>query len=135
MRFTRDVLQKTRLPPLILALTILFSSAAPAQLFLQPKVIPTGNWPAAVYTADINGDGYPDLIYIDQGGLPASPPPRTSCSTTPTETLPRQPPSPPSATRSPSATRHFASRHRMGHDRKQLHRPGPHRRQTGGDAE
>ncbi len=67
MRFPRDVMKKTLLRPLILVLTGLFSSLAPAQLFQQPKVIPTGNWPAAVYSADINGDGYPDLIYIDQG--------------------------------------------------------------------
>ena len=38
-----------------------------AQSFKQPTVIPTGNWPAGVYSADVNGDGIPDLIYIDQG--------------------------------------------------------------------
>ena len=38
-----------------------------AQSFLQPKVIPTGNWPAGVYSADVNGDGIPDLLYLDQG--------------------------------------------------------------------
>src|SRR5271156_6307830 len=37
-----------------------------AQPFPQPTVIPTGNWPAAVSSADINADGNPDLIYIDQ---------------------------------------------------------------------
>ncbi len=56
-------------------LTLLFAllaSAAHAQKFAQPTVIPTGNWPAAVYSADLNGDGYPDLIYIDQGATPAA---------------------------------------------------------------
>ncbi len=43
-----------------------------AQTFAQPRVVATGNWPAAVYAADVNGDGYPDLIYLDQGAAPAS---------------------------------------------------------------
>ena len=43
-----------------------------AQLFAQPKVVGTGNWPAAVYAADVNGDGYPDLLYLDQGATPAA---------------------------------------------------------------
>lgn len=38
-----------------------------AQKFLQPTVIPTGNWPAGIYAADVNGDGIPDIIYVDQG--------------------------------------------------------------------
>jgi len=46
--------------------------SAAAQYFAQPTVIPTGNWPAAVYTADVNGDGIPDLIYIDQGATAAA---------------------------------------------------------------
>ncbi len=43
-----------------------------AQSFLQPALVPTGNWPAAIYTADVNGDGYPDLIYIDHGATPSA---------------------------------------------------------------
>ena len=56
---------------LVRALAVLVAGAlalaANAQNLLQPKVIPTGNWPAAIYTADINADGIADLIYIDQG--------------------------------------------------------------------
>ena len=37
---------------------------AGAQSFLQPSVVPTGNWPAFVATADFNGDGRPDLLYV-----------------------------------------------------------------------
>lgn len=33
----------------------------------QPSVIPTGNWPSAIVTADLNGDGKPDLVYMDYG--------------------------------------------------------------------
>ena len=43
-----------------------------AQNFAQPKVVGTGNWPAAVYTADVNGDGYADLVYLDQGAAPTA---------------------------------------------------------------
>lgn len=43
-----------------------------AQNFAQPKVIGTGNWPTAVYAADVNGDGSPDLLYLDQGATPAA---------------------------------------------------------------
>ena len=43
-----------------------------AQNFAQPRVVATGNWPAAVYTADVNGDGYPDLLYLDPGPTPAA---------------------------------------------------------------
>ncbi len=35
--------------------------------FLQPTVIPTGNWPAGIQTADLNNDGRPDLVYTDYG--------------------------------------------------------------------
>lgn len=43
-----------------------------AQVFKQPLVVPTGNWPAAVYSSDVNGDGVPDLVYIDQGATATS---------------------------------------------------------------
>ncbi len=43
-----------------------------AQNFAQPKVVVTGNWPAAVYAADVNGDSFPDLVYLDQGASPAA---------------------------------------------------------------
>jgi hypothetical protein len=57
----------------MIAAHILLVAPADSQsvpLFAQPTVIPTGNWPAAVYSADINNDGFPDLIYIDQGAVP-----------------------------------------------------------------
>ena len=60
----------------LLALLLIFGCASLLQAqgarFAQPTVIPTGNWPAAIYTADVNGDGYPDLIYIDQGATAAA---------------------------------------------------------------
>jgi hypothetical protein len=73
--------QRSRLLALLLstlAAALLFvlpahSQLQPTPLFAQPTVIPTGNWPAAVYSADINRDGFPDLIYIDQGALPNQP--------------------------------------------------------------
>jgi len=43
-----------------------------AQQFVQPMVIPTGNWPSAVFNADVNGDGTQDLVYMDYGATPAS---------------------------------------------------------------
>ncbi len=49
---------------------IAFAGLAHAQQVSQPAVIPTGNWPAAVYSADVNEDGKPDLIYIDAGATP-----------------------------------------------------------------
>jgi Bacterial Ig-like domain (group 3)/FG-GAP-like repeat len=50
----------------------LISMAAAAQQFKQPLVIPTGNWPAGVATADLNEDGKPDLIYTDYGATSTS---------------------------------------------------------------
>ncbi len=61
MRTPRDLLHRLAL------FVALSASPTYAQIFAQPTVIPTGNWPAAIYTADLNGDGYPDLVYIDQG--------------------------------------------------------------------
>ncbi len=51
---------------------MLLALSAPGQSFLQPKVVETGNWPVAVYSADVNGDGIPDLIAIDQGATPSA---------------------------------------------------------------
>jgi hypothetical protein len=45
----------------------LVSTAAAAQQFNQPLVIPTGGWPAGIVAADLNGDGKADLIYTDYG--------------------------------------------------------------------
>ena len=73
MRFTRNLLNCLQLlRPLIALLVCALAHRAHAQNFAQPKVVPTGNWPVAVYSADINGDGYPDLIYIDQGATQAA---------------------------------------------------------------
>ncbi len=57
---------------LSLLFALLFVMPATGQTFAQPTVVPTGNWPAAIYTADVNGDGIPDLIYIDQGATSAA---------------------------------------------------------------
>ena len=75
MRFLRDVLSRLAFlrPLFALVIASAMASGGLAQNFAQPKVIPTGNWPAAVYSADIDGDGYPDLIYIDQGATPGQP--------------------------------------------------------------
>jgi Bacterial Ig-like domain (group 3)/FG-GAP-like repeat/FG-GAP repeat len=45
----------------------LISMAAAGQRFKQPLVVATGNWPAGVVAADLNGDGKADLIYTDYG--------------------------------------------------------------------
>ena len=64
---TRDLLKRFASISVHFGLMFSLAFSAPAQNFAQPKVILTGNWPVAIYTADVNGDGYPDLIYIDQG--------------------------------------------------------------------
>ena len=46
--------------------------SAAAQRFQQPVTVSTGNWPAAIITADVNGDGRPDLIYTDHGATASS---------------------------------------------------------------
>ena len=59
----------------VLVLSFLGTAVLPAQNlapFAQPTVVPTVSWPAAVYAADMNGDGFPDLIYIDRGATPAA---------------------------------------------------------------
>ena len=63
----------------LLAFTTLHCSAAvkpallkPQQQFQQPSVILTGSWPAGIQSADLNGDGYPDLIYTDYGATATS---------------------------------------------------------------
>ena len=57
---------------LMVLAAFLLPCAATGQNFSQPKVVPTGNWPAAIYSGDVNGDGIPDLIYIDQGATPTA---------------------------------------------------------------
>ncbi len=72
MCLLRDVLKRV---PGVLALAVGVLGLAiqsDAQNFAQPNVVATGNWPSAVYTADVNGDSYPDLIYLDQGATPAA---------------------------------------------------------------
>ena len=64
--------QSLRRAASLLVVLLCAALAGHAQLFPQPTVIPTGNWPVAVYTADVNGDGFPDLIYIDHGAVPGA---------------------------------------------------------------
>jgi hypothetical protein len=73
MRFSGPALSRFRLASLALAAWLGLAALSPAQSFVQPRVIPTGNWPAAVYTADVNADGIPDLVYLDQGAAPNNP--------------------------------------------------------------
>ena len=63
----------------LLAFSALYASAAvkpailrPQQQFQQPSVILTGSWPAGIESADLNGDGHPDLIYTDYGATATS---------------------------------------------------------------
>jgi hypothetical protein len=56
-----------------IALSLALTRVAHSQAFPQPVIVKTGNWPAAVYTADVNNDGYADLIYIDQGAAANQP--------------------------------------------------------------
>jgi Bacterial Ig-like domain (group 3)/FG-GAP-like repeat len=48
----------------------LLAAGAAAQQFNQPVVVPTGNWPAGIVAADLNGDGKADLVYTDYGATP-----------------------------------------------------------------
>jgi Bacterial Ig-like domain (group 3)/FG-GAP-like repeat/FG-GAP repeat len=45
----------------------LLSMTAAAQQFKQPRVIATGNWPAGIVAADLNGDGKTDIVCTDYG--------------------------------------------------------------------
>ena len=67
MRPTRALL--TRLAPILLSAAPLaffaIAPAASAQSHLTPRLIATANPPAAIYAADVNADGFPDLIYIE----------------------------------------------------------------------
>src|ERR1700678_1274754 len=48
----------------------LAGAGAAAQQFNQPVVMATGNWPAGIVAADLNGDGKADLVYTDYGAAP-----------------------------------------------------------------
>ena len=72
MRSSLVALRRLLFCPCSLVLTLMFAPALRGQNFAQPSLIPTGNWPAAIYTADVNNDGIPDLIYIDHGPTPAA---------------------------------------------------------------
>jgi hypothetical protein len=72
MRSTLVVFRRLLSCPCSLLLVLLFAMAARGQNFAQPSLIPTGNWPTAVYTADVNNDGLPDLLYIDHGASPTA---------------------------------------------------------------
>jgi hypothetical protein len=49
------------------ALPLFASIGIQPQQFQQPNVIATGSWPASIESADLNGDGRPDLVYTDFG--------------------------------------------------------------------
>ncbi len=72
MRTTRDLLHRLATFFFVVLSASSTQAQTPTQIFAQPTVIPTGNWPAAIYSADINNDGYPDLVYIDQGATPTA---------------------------------------------------------------
>ena len=46
-------------------LCLLSLATLPAQSFKNPLIIPTGTNPLAVAMADVNGDGHPDLLYVE----------------------------------------------------------------------
>ena len=46
---------------------LLLASVAEAQSFRNPPIIPTQFDPISIATADFNGDGIPDLAYVDAG--------------------------------------------------------------------
>ena len=54
------------------AVLLVALAPARAQMLPQPTIIPTGNWPIAIYAADLNQDSHPDLIYIDAGASPST---------------------------------------------------------------
>ena len=62
-----DMLIRSILKTVAFCSLSLLAMVAAAQQFKQPLVIPTGNWPAGVVAADLNGDGKADLIYTDYG--------------------------------------------------------------------
>lgn len=55
-----------------IAVLLVAPALARAQMLPQPTIIPTGNWPIAIYAADLNQDSHPDLIYIDSGANPSA---------------------------------------------------------------
>lgn len=75
MRSPRHSLLRHTVTRFVIGFAAALAALAPslvAQSFQQPKVVPTGSWPIAVYTADFNEDGYPDLLYIDLAANGAS---------------------------------------------------------------
>jgi hypothetical protein len=46
-------------------LCLVSSAALLAQSFKNPLIIPTGTDPLAVAMADVNGDGHPDILYVE----------------------------------------------------------------------
>jgi hypothetical protein len=50
---------------LFFVIAALFAPSSFAQKFKNPTLIPTGSDPSTVTEADVNGDGKPDLIYLD----------------------------------------------------------------------
>jgi hypothetical protein len=58
---------------LAVASALFAGKPALAQGFAPPVLaVPTANQPVFVATADVNGDGIPDLIYIDNGATPTA---------------------------------------------------------------
>ena len=56
---------RPRLRLLFVLFAVLFAPSAFAQKYINPTLIPTGSDPSTVTEADVNGDGKPDLIYLD----------------------------------------------------------------------
>ena len=55
--------------PVLAAAALAFAAPSPAQISTRPAAVPNLHEPIAVYAADFNEDGSPDLVYIDRDGL------------------------------------------------------------------
>lgn len=70
----REVPKRRRISRwLVWSLCIIWGAAAArAQLFTQPIIVPTSTWPAAIFNADLQGNGVQDLLYMDYGAIPSA---------------------------------------------------------------
>lgn len=60
------LLRSSRLIPVFLAF---FVAQSVAETFTNPAIVQTGSNPSSIGEADFNGDGNPDLVYIDGSGM------------------------------------------------------------------